>query len=570
MTLRNRIPNEERRALLKNKLNKGLVRVLEVHNGISAIIANDTNILNGNGKIEFDALWISSLTDSAAKGYPDIEIVSYDSRIDTINQILDVTNKPIIVDGDTGGDFNTFEYLIKRLERVGVSAVIIEDKVYPKRNSLDDNSIQNLEKPEVFATKIKRGKAIQTTKEFMIIARLESLISGESIKEAIKRARIYLEAGADGIMIHSKSKTPTEILEFAKEYHKLCQELNIKKPLVCVPTTYNIIKEKELIENGFNVVIYANHLLRSAHKAMKDVAISILENSRSLETDPYCSSVNEIFEHVGFTDIKKKDEEELEKLRLKLKIIIPAAGETSNELKQIADVPVPMLKIGDKTIIERQLEKLRKIGLKDHVIIRGYKKDLINMPNVKYYDTDNTKLAAITSSLFTAEKEFDNGFIMIYSDILFDESIIEDLIKEEGDIIIVVDDSYKKTQNQITRRLDLVTTKNKQSVRGLKKSNNVVNIGQKVSMDIADYEFIGIALLTKTGVENLKKVYYDCLQNHKGRFHEAESIKTASFTDLLQEMINRGFKVSTFEVHKGWLEIHDLKDYKIATEEFKE
>ena len=199
MTLLNNILPEQRRGKLKALLKKGkTVRVLEAHNGLSGIIANNTHVkgeLEGTPIIrEFDALWESSLTDSASKGHPDIEVVTFDSRLQSINEILAVTNKPMIVDGDTGGDANAFEYTVSKLEKAGVSAIIIEDKVFPKRNSLEAGTQQNLEDPEVFAQKICRGKNIQKTDDFMIIARLESLISGKSMEDAVNRAKIYLQA----------------------------------------------------------------------------------------------------------------------------------------------------------------------------------------------------------------------------------------------------------------------------------------------------------------------------------------------------------------------------------------
>lgn len=300
-----KITPEVRRGLLKNILGeRGFVRVIEAHSGISAIIANNAVT---NGKTVFDALWISSLTESAAKGQPDIEIMGPDSRLATVHQVLEVTNKPVIIDGDTGGDPNALEYFLRKAESLGVSAVIIEDKVYPKRNSLDAESEQTQEDPKVFANKIKRGKSALLTDQFMLIARIESLIAGKSVDDAIERAKHYLEAGVDGIMIHSKSKTPDEILSFARDYKELCNEIGIKKPLVCVPTTYNEIKESELRNEGFNVIIHANHLLRASIKSMQNVCNIILENERSMEADKYCSSVKEIFDIVGFTDIKNKE-----------------------------------------------------------------------------------------------------------------------------------------------------------------------------------------------------------------------------------------------------------------------
>lgn len=301
-----KITPEARRVLLKDALaKKGFVRIIEAHSGISAIIAN--NAIAGPDKKSFDGIWISSLTESASKGQHDIEVMGVDSRLATASQILEVSNKPVIMDGDTGGDPNAFEYIVRRAESLGISAVIVEDKVYPKRNSLDDESNQILENPHVFAKKIKRGKNALLTEDTMVIARIESLIAGTGLEDALERAKLYLQAGADGIMIHSKSKSPDEIISFARKYKELISELGINKPLVCVPTTYNSIRESELQREGFNIVIHANHLLRASIKSMQKVCEIILQNERSLEADQHCSNVNEIFDIVGFSDIKNKE-----------------------------------------------------------------------------------------------------------------------------------------------------------------------------------------------------------------------------------------------------------------------
>lgn len=301
-----KITPEAKRGLLRNILaDKGFARVMEAHNGISAIVAS--NAVISETKKTFDALWVSSLTESAAKGQPDIEIMGPDSRLKTVEEVLAVSNKPVIIDGDTGGDPNAFEYFIRKAESLGASAVIIEDKVYPKRNSLDPESKQTLEDPNVFAEKIKRGKSALLTDQFMIIARIESFIAGKDITDAISRAQKYLEAGVDGIMIHSKSKEPDEVLEFAKEYKKLTKQTGIIKPLVCVPTTYDSIKESKLQKAGFNIVIYANHSLRASVKAMEEACKKILESGRAKEIDKKLTSVEDLFDLVGFSDIKNKD-----------------------------------------------------------------------------------------------------------------------------------------------------------------------------------------------------------------------------------------------------------------------
>ena len=268
---------------------KPIVRILEAHNGLTGQIVEKTSIEKNGKKIEFDGIWESSLTDSTAKGKPDTELVDFTSRFNTIEEILEVTTKPIIVDGDTGGRIDHFKFRVKTLERLGVSAIIIEDKIGDKRNSLFEKTIdQQQDSIKDFSRKIHEGKLSQVTTDFMIIARVESLILGKGMDDALKRADAYVAAGADGIMIHSKERDGKEIIEF-------CENFQNKVPLVVVPSTYAHMTESELKDLGVNVVIYANHLLRSAYPAMIKAAQSILENNRSEEASKkYCMSIKDI------------------------------------------------------------------------------------------------------------------------------------------------------------------------------------------------------------------------------------------------------------------------------------
>ena len=271
---------------------KPIVRILEAHNGLTGLIVEKTSIEKDGKKLEFDGIWESSLTDSTAKGKPDTELVDFSSRFSTIEEILEVTTKPMIVDGDTGGRIGHFQFRVKTLERLGVSAIIIEDKMGDKRNSLFGTSVpQKQDSIEHFSQKIQEGKKSQVTTDFMIIARIESLILQNGMDDALIRAEAYISAGADGIMIHSKEKDGKEITEFCKEF----QSFKRKVPLVVVPSTYAHMTESELQELGVNIIIYANHLLRAAYPAMTQTAISILENSRAKEaSENHCMSIKEI------------------------------------------------------------------------------------------------------------------------------------------------------------------------------------------------------------------------------------------------------------------------------------
>ncbi|MBQ1453638.1 MAG: phosphoenolpyruvate mutase [Ruminococcus sp.] len=274
---------EYRRRRLRDLINMcPIVKTIEAHSGLTGLIAEKT-VVENNGKLDqFDAMWVSSLCDSTDRGKPDIELVDMSSRLRTINDIMEVTTKPIILDGDTGGLTEHFVYNVRTLERMGVSAVIIEDKTGLKKNSLFGTEVeQTQDSIENFSAKIAAGKKAQLTDDFMIIARIESLILERGMEDALTRAKAFVEAGADGIMIHSRKKSPAEIFEFCDKF----REIDSTTPLVVVPTSFNTVTEEELSAHGVNIVIYANQLMRAAFPAMTKTAETILKTHRALEAD---------------------------------------------------------------------------------------------------------------------------------------------------------------------------------------------------------------------------------------------------------------------------------------------
>ena len=285
-------PNIRLKRLRRLIDSKNIVRVMEAHNGLSSLIVEQTQIKQNHKTEEFDALWISSLTQATAKAKPDNGFLDAASRIASLSDILDVTTKPIIYDGDNGGPAEHFAFTVKELERLGVSAIIIEDKIGLKKNSLFGTEVEQMQDSiQNFCQKIETGKANQVTNDFMIIARIESLILERGQDDAIERAKAYLHAGADGIMIHSRQKTFDEIKEFCNRY----KEIPNRKPLVVVPTSYAYVTEEELADNGINIVIYANQMIRAAYPAMVEVAKSILTNHRAKEaSEKFCMSIQEI------------------------------------------------------------------------------------------------------------------------------------------------------------------------------------------------------------------------------------------------------------------------------------
>lgn len=283
---------EFRRKRLKQLLQlRPIVKALEVHNGITALIAEKTIVENQGALDQFDAMWISSLCDSTAKGKPDIELVDMSSRMRTIDDVMDVSTKPIILDGDTGGLIEHFVYNVRTLERMGVSAIIIEDKTGLKKNSLFGNDVkQTQDTIENFCAKITAGKEVLLSDDFMIIARIESLILEKGMEDALTRAFAYVKAGADGIMIHSREKDPQEIFAFCDAFRKQ----DTHTPIVVVPTSYNTVTEQELAAHRINIVIYANQLTRSAFPAMQQTAQTILKHHRAKEVDDRLMPIKEI------------------------------------------------------------------------------------------------------------------------------------------------------------------------------------------------------------------------------------------------------------------------------------
>ena len=290
---------ETRKGTLKRLLQvKSITRFIEAHSPISALIAENSKV-EVDGKIkQFDGFWSSSLTDSTEMGKPDIEALDISNRLGNINNIFEVTTKPLIMDLDTGGKPEHFEINVRTIERLGISAVIIEDKTGLKKNSLFGTDVaQTQEDVGLFCDKIRAGRSSRISSDFMVIARIESLILDKGMDDAVMRAQAYVEAGVDGIMIHSRRKQPDEVYDFARIFRNDFPHI----PLVCVPTSYNQVTEEELAARGFNIVIYANHLMRAAYPAMKSVALEILRNGRSAEVDNQLISINEVLELIPGT-----------------------------------------------------------------------------------------------------------------------------------------------------------------------------------------------------------------------------------------------------------------------------
>ena len=549
MTFESRkLPGERISTLVEIIKNKGHAIGLEAHSGLSGLVTE---------KLDFDFIWESSLTDSASKGLPDASIVGNESRIHTIDEILNVTTKPMIVDGDTGGDEDNFRFLIKRLENQGVSAVIVEDKIFPKRNSFGGTVGAGMEDPNIFSKKLEVGMKTKSTNDFLIIARLESLIAGLGMNETMMRAEKYINAGVDGIMIHSKLKEPSEVLEFIPKFEKLCAKLGRRPYLIAVPTTYNTISDDELINSGVDIIIHANHLLRAAYKSMIETASLISNSRRSYESDSNIASVKEIFSAVGYDKIIERDKEKSPNISA----LIVSAGD-----HKINNTQRSLNKISDKPLINHQIETFKKSGIdKIKITVNNLSEfDPFLDKDINVVEIKDIEQNQMLNSIMTGIENIEGPAIITYGDILFNNKIISGLVSNENDIVIAVDSSFKYHKHDIDKKLELVSYANPDnnlSRRKLRMTDTfeVKKISKNLNIEEAQSEFFGLAYFSKNGISKLKSCY-----------EEIKKDKTSSvFIDILNFMVKKEIKVSCNEFDGGWIELHTENDFKLAEKELE-
>jgi len=541
---------------LRELFNKeGIIRIMGAHNGLTAKLAE----LNG-----FDGVWASGLEVSASYAVPDANILTMTQYLQAASAMSDVVSIPVVADCDTGfGNSNNVMHMVRKYEAAGIAAVSIEDKKFPKVNSYIPGR-QELAPIAEFVGKILAAKNAQQSEDFMVIARLEALIAGRGQQEALRRAHAYVEAGADAILIHSKSNTPGEIISFAKAW-------DFSAPLVIVPTSYPMITVEEVEQLGIKMVIYANHGLRASIKAINEVFSEIRREGRLDTISNKIVSMGEVFELQGMTQMKEQEELYLRSGEEPIKVIIPAAGAPHNQESLeplLQDAPLAMLDINGKSILQRNVETLNKNGIYDISVISGYNKESFNVEGVRYFDNPKYQSEHILSSIMCAEDKMDSKTLLVYSDILFESSLIERLKPLESDIVIVVDNSFKKSLKR-NKKLDLVITKEKlpsgDRILTYDVLYQVERIGSGLLEGAASAEFTGISMFSKKGIGIFKEEYHNALVKYrKEPFYKSEDILQASLEDFLQYLIELGYKIDAFQVNSGWMEIHTFDNYKYA------
>jgi phosphoenolpyruvate phosphomutase len=533
------------RKLLRERLGRPEpVLIAGAHTGLSAKLVEEAG---------FDGVWASGFEISASHGVPDANILTMREALDAAEQMARVIDIPIVADCDNGyGNAINVIHTVREYERAGIAAICIEDNIFPKRCSFYAGVRRELAEPEEHAGKIKACLDTRTDDDFLIIARTEALIAGWGMEEALLRGRMYADAGADMVLIHSKSPSPAEVLEFASHWDR-------ETPLVCVPTIYKETTAQTLGEAGFKLIIYANHGLRSSIKAMREAFRRIMDEKRASAADELVVPLTDVYGLIGVDDMKREEKCYLPAGGAQVGAIVLAAG-ASPELGDLtADRPKAMLDIKGKTILARQVEALNAAAIKDVAAVIGWKHEAVDLPNLKTYVVEET--SGELDSLMAAADGIEGRTVVLYGDLLFDRSLLERLLQADGDVVLVVDRA--ETPERAHRDLVETSTPPETSGRFLPGSDVVKRIG--VDLDGANGEWIGMLMLSPEGAKRFREHYETLAKSHGDRpLHQAKTLHEAALTDFLQSLIDAGLEVRTVDTYKGWMEVDTFEDYRRA------
>lgn len=524
------------------------------HDGLSARLAEEAG---------FGAVWASGLEISTSAAVPDANILTMTDFLRAAREMNSATRLPIIADCDTGfGNSNNVIHMVREYESSGIAAVCIEDKLFPKVNSFVPGR-QELAPAWEFAGKIMAAKSSQLLPDLVVIARLESLIAGYSVEDALRRAEAYHRAGADMVLIHSKSSTPEPILDFLKIWARRC-------PVAVVPTTFPQLTLEDWKSLGVNLVIFANHGLRAAIRAVEQTYAKILQAGSTLPVENEIATMGRVFELQGMPAMKMDEERFLKNTPgSDVQAIILAGGTLvagDLEEKLGGAVQRPLLDIFGRTLLQRQTDALSASGVKRLLLVSEIAPEVVaeNGPIEAVSSPQTGLTGTILAGLRASSWQERN--LLCYSDILFDPQILEGLFKAEGDIVILVDRSFRETHPRKTS-LDLVVTDPAppSDLRALKANSSylVKRISKSLELDQSHFEFVGLTLLSAQGSQRFQEAFCR-LEAERG-----ELAAQTSLNAFLQYLIDQGIEVRACEVRKGWLEVHDFEDYRSAVEAFR-
>lgn len=551
---------KDKASRLRQRLRDGpILRLVGAHDGLGA------RLIERHG---FDGVWASGLEISASRAVPDANILTMTEQLEAAMAINEATSLPVVCDGDTGyGNAANVAHMVRKYEAAGLAAVVIEDKRFPKVNSFIPGR-QELVSLEEFCGKMRAAKDAQQDPAFLVLARVEALIAGWGQEEARRRAEAYAQAGADGIVIHSNASTPDEIVGFARRWTGAV-------PLVVIPTTYYRVTAEELARHGIRMVIYANHGLRASIRAMDETFRTIRQTGSTEAVEGHVASLDDVFELQGMEAMRAQE------ARLQegqgVQAIIPAALDhrSQSDLGELLeDHPLCMLEIGGKPLIDRQLDLLRSVGVRDIVVIGGYRMERLKAAGARILRNAEYAVWHSAHSIMLGAEPMKGRALIVYSDILFDRQILCRLLESPHAITLVIDRAYQTLPFR-QKRLDLVSVKPAPSRPAHRQLNatpyrTIQRLGKAIDAQKASHEFIGITFVREQGLLQLRQAWEEARRQFQGRrFYEAPSVERAGFTDLLQYLIERGHPVHGLEIEHGWSEVHSLDDYKRLNEYFQ-
>jgi phosphoenolpyruvate phosphomutase len=519
------------------------------HDALSAKLAEEAG---------FDAVWASGFGISAVQAVPDANILTLTETLDAVRRMADAVELPVIADCDNGyGNAINVMRTVAEFERAGAAGICIEDNEFPKRCSFYAGVRRDLVPIDEHARKIEAAVSARRARGFAVIARTEALICGLGLDEALARATAYADAGADAVLVHSKQADFGELSRFAARWGR-------GTPLVAVPTTYPDVSPAELLAAGFRMAIFANQALRGAIVAMRDVLRRMRETGRAGAAEGGIVSLDEVYKLVGVPELKANERRFVASGAEPPRAIVLAAGFEPQLMPLIEDRPKAMLEVKGRTLLERQLETLGGFGIRDVVVVRGYRKECIDLPGARFVDNDRYRDTGEIHSLFCAERELTKPFVLLYGDIVFEPGIMEKLLRAQADVAVVVDRAYPdlmRTGKLPDGPRDLVVTETPSDGArfvAAAEGSRVLRIGPEVAPADAHGEFIGLASFSAGGARLVCDTYRQL------RIERAEALERASVTHLLQAIIDRGRTVTAIDVHKGWMDIDSFDDYRRA------
>jgi phosphoenolpyruvate phosphomutase len=541
-------------ALRRLLASPGPIVLAGAHDGLSARLVEEAG---------FHGVWASGFEISASHGVPDASILTMTETLEATRMMCAATSLPVVADCDTGfGNAINAARTVQAFEAAGAAGVCIEDNIYPKRCSFYPGVKRLLADVDEQALKI-RAAVDAGSRDFVVIARTEALIAGWGLEEALRRGRAYADAGADAVLIHSSQSTVDDVARFAEEWDRLT-------PLVCVPTTYHTATVDELARIGFKIVIFANQGMRASIRAVQLALRALRQAGSASAIDDRIVPLSEVYRLVSLEQLKADERAYLPPDAESVRAVILAAGFDERLMPFVTDRPKAMLDVKGKSILERQVNALQQSGVRQIAVVRGYKKEQIAIPNVKYYDNDAFEESGEIESLLRAGAELSAAVVVMYGDILFDRSILERLLRSGDDITIVCDRSWSDARHASGADLVVESPTPRRHHRFLEDEQvvRVREIGAELDPVRATAEFIGMAKLSARGCQILGEVYRELRDRDAldapSPVHEAPSLRMAKLTDLLHEVIKRGHTVTSVGIYQGWVEVDTFDDYKRA------